>query len=176
MYKCIIEEQNGQMANKLKTIRAVPKIFIEKNLCNMLHNPYVAIISIADSDDSHVLPQDTSNIIRLTFDDIIPTVEYRLVDRIMFNEEHAVKIINFLNDIKNNDTISALIINCHAGVSRSGAVAKFARKFLDFPCKLFHKENKTIYPNKHVLKMLYLTWKNKDICPISTNKISGSCP
>lgn len=73
---------------------------------------------------------------------------------ILFDEEKALEIIKFLNSIKHDNDIDALIINCAAGVSRSGAVGLFACRYLNLDEKSFMKDNHGIHPNQFVLETL----------------------
>ena len=47
---------------------------------------------------------------------------------ILFGKEHAEKILDFLDKINTDEENCALVVHCHAGISRSGAVAVFAAK------------------------------------------------
>jgi predicted protein tyrosine phosphatase len=83
----------------------------------------------------------------LQFHDI--TIEERKL--VLFNEQHANWIINFLDDIK--DKVDHLIVHCAAGISRSGAIGLFACRYFELDQKQFFKEN-FIMPNPHILKVL----------------------
>jgi len=73
---------------------------------------------------------------------------------ILFEEEMARGIINFINKINKMD-IPVLVVHCHAGVSRSGAVGVFATRFLGLDEKLFREvHEKYISPNNHVYDTL----------------------
>jgi len=64
----------------------------------------------------------------------------------LFNETKAKRIVQFIDDINSRD-IETLVVNCAAGVSRSGAVSLFACRYLKLDEKMFREENKYIHPN-----------------------------
>lgn len=70
----------------------------------------------------------------------------------LFNEYHAQKIIDFIKNL--DQRIEYLIVQCGAGVSRSGAVGLFANRYLKLDEKEFRKQNSIIRPNEHVLAVL----------------------
>ena len=69
----------------------------------------------------------------------------------LFNEEHAKRIINFIEEVK--ETVETLVVQCAAGISRSGAVGLFACRYLKLDETEFRSLNK-ISPNMHVLRVL----------------------
>lgn len=72
----------------------------------------------------------------LQFDDISEQqyreyeLEYPVASQkmILFGKEHAERIFDFLDKIQEDEEDSVLAIHCHAGISRSGAVAVFTAK------------------------------------------------
>jgi predicted protein tyrosine phosphatase len=117
-----------------------------------------ALISIIESVERPFLnPQRESilsqlnckAILKLIFSDIKPS--YNHEDEILFNKDHARQIISFVNNLKEIDT---LVIHCHAGVSRSGAVGVFLAKYLNVDFEKFKEENKNISPNEYILDLL----------------------
>jgi predicted protein tyrosine phosphatase len=88
-------------------------------------------------------------LLKLAFGDVKPTYSYE--DEILFNKDHARQIISFVNNLKEIDT---LVIHCHAGVSRSGAVGVFLAKYLNVDFEKFKEENKNISPNEYILDLL----------------------
>lgn len=68
---------------------------------------------------------------------------------ILFNKEHAKAIIDFTEEMQRDEKECDLIVHCHAGISRSGAVACFISNktgvgFIDWE----------IRPNPYVTKVL----------------------
>jgi len=68
---------------------------------------------------------------------------------ILFNEDHARKIIEFLNLAERKLEPMLLLIHCNAGVSRSGAVATFASEYIREPLL-----DENILPNPYILETL----------------------
>lgn len=67
--------------------------------------------------------------------------------------DHAVSIISFLNDIREISTIKTLIVQCKAGISRSGAVGLYACRFFGLDENVYLKSG-PIKPNYHVYNTL----------------------
>lgn len=76
------------------------------------------------------------DVLSLQFDDITEEqykeweCEYPVQSKkyILFGKEHAEQILDFLDKINAKEDDSVLAVHCHAGISRSGAVATFAAK------------------------------------------------
>ncbi len=84
------------------------------------------------------------DVLTLYFDDIIREID----GLVLFNENHAEKIINFIQKNKSADT---LLVHCYAGQSRSRAVGAFALEMLGGSGD---KLLKTGSPNLHVYNTL----------------------
>ncbi len=84
------------------------------------HPSYV--ISINDTDERPDFRVDHKDVLFLKFDDVGEVVDnsYRLFDFV-----DAGKILDFIDQVPEGET---LIVHCHAGVSRSAAVARFLVK------------------------------------------------
>lgn len=67
----------------------------------------------------------------------------------LFNKNHAKSIISFANKIQADENEGDLIVHCHAGISRSGAVAMFVhnRTGVEF-------YDTEIRPNPYITKLL----------------------
>ncbi len=152
------------------TIKAVPRDHMVKNKVTVLSMPNVAAISIIDFNQTPLFDREDYRIITLRFDDIEDVFNER-PELILFSDAHAKKIIDFLAGIKNLIKIDTLLINCGAGISRSGAVARFARKYFGLDKAQFHKDNPYIFPNKLILRKLF-TAQPKDYAP-SQKAIGG---
>lgn len=132
-------------------------------------------ISIRDYGYEHLyndIDENALNVLQITFDDItkyqikndLIHPIYRDVinsrDLIFFNEEHALKIINFSNHVFNLN--EELNIHCYAGQSRSQAIGHVLNNFFN----LYKEKNEVDYiknmassikkfmPNHDVLKIL----------------------
>lgn len=68
---------------------------------------------------------------------------------VLFNKEHATKIIKFIEELQSDPIEADLIVHCHAGISRSGAVGLFAHYKTQVP---FYDSE--IRPNRWVTKVL----------------------
>ncbi len=71
----------------------------------------------------------------------------------LFRKTHAQKIITFLDYIREED-IDLLLINCDAGITRSGTVGVFAHRYLGTNDKYFRKHNKYVLPSPYVYDIL----------------------
>lgn len=68
---------------------------------------------------------------------------------VLFDDDMAIKTINYLNKINALDGEHGLVVHCHAGVSRSGAIATFAADKYEIN---FWDED--VVPNTLVLQIL----------------------
>ena len=140
------------------------EIFAETNGLNFPYN-YWYLISI-HSGDILVNPKirkvfeklGCKGLISLEFWDITPedrhTVLKQHPDVVMFGKGHAKKIVKFIDKIQNDINDSALVVHCHAGISRSGAVGTFTCDYCQLDYNNFLKNNPYILANSHVLRTL----------------------
>jgi len=112
-------------------------------------NKDVAIISITENDFAN-LSLDWKYRLNLQFHDIdLPSIKVNLRDRvkekyICFNDDHAKQIMDFLTEVE--DKVEKIIVHCHAGISRSAAVAKFiAEKYSLYFNHQYSLYNKSVY-------------------------------
>lgn len=120
-----------------------------------------AAISISDS--GNWVRFNTENldlVLQLAFKDQEgPSLAYP--DQQLFEKQHAVKILDFVEKVK--DDIDILLVHCEKGESRSPAVAAV----LDLcynkkePNKWF---NKPYRPNRLVYRILYETAHERNLC------------
>ncbi|MDY0198974.1 MAG: dual specificity protein phosphatase family protein [Tenuifilaceae bacterium] len=101
------------------------------------------IISINEPLSITNLKEGWLDILPLTFEDL----DIRLNDYLIFNNDDAKQIIDFVEKYENQ--ASTIIVHCHAGISRSAAVAKFIAEKYD----LKFNHNYFLY-NKLVYKIL----------------------
>ncbi len=87
-------------------------------------------------------------VLTLFFDDI----EQPQTGASLMSETQAAEIIRFISAHK--DDVDTLLIHCYAGISRSKAVARFAREMLALP-----PLNDDIF-NAYVYEMLKQKWRN----------------
>ena len=76
-------------------------------------------------------------------------------DCVLFDRSHARDIIEFIDRLNKDKMPSALIIHCHAGISRSGAVATFACDYLNLDYQTFLSDNHEIRANQYILGVLH---------------------
>ena len=135
---------------------------------NAIRDDSKAFISILNSDtpNNSYFKNEAKNVLKLVFDDItdreIEMLTKRgdrmIEDLILFNREHANRIIAFM---ENNKDVETLYVHCTAGVSRSGAVGTFIndvygkQTFLEF-CN----SNPYIHPNFYILALLRRVYNN----------------
>lgn len=121
-------------------------------------NDSYAVISIQDT---HVngfgikfcKSQCCKGVLTLLFDDI----EREVVDAVLFSEEQAQKIIDFVDQYKDVDT---LLVHCYGGESRSRAVGAFIDEILE------KKDSKLLssgHPNRHVYNVLKKLWMQRTV-------------
>lgn len=125
-----------------------------------------SVISITGSgaDEIHHFSQDHQNVLNLEFDDVSKEEAEGIVlfgenrnPIIVFDEEHAKKIFDFLE--KNNKT-EQLLVHCAAGISRSGAVGTVASDYMDLlndtkSYEGFNRLNRHIQPNAFILRVMH---------------------
>jgi len=143
----------------IRKITTCPRMYIRQIIDNKIDiNDGItwALISIYSMKELISTPQRIQNLkeikcidyLNLKFSDI----EKEKKGEILFNEDHAKKIFELINKVKNKAEI--LIIHCQAGISRSGAVGLFLCRALGLNEGLFWLWNPRIYPNNHVLNVL----------------------
>jgi len=99
------------------------------------------------SEESPFFKQPHKNVLLLQVDDIDKEHE----DLILFTKDQAQQVFEFFKKL--GDDFS-LIIHCGAGVSRSGAIAEFARVFFNLNYDEFKNDNPHILPNIHIVQTL----------------------
>ena len=96
--------------------------------------------------------QFCKGVLTLYFDDVIKNVE----GAVLFTEEQAGQIIDFINVHQKVDT---LLVHCMAGLSRSRAVGAFAVKMLGGDNSSYFTQG---CPNDYVYEMLEFVWSEKN--------------
>lgn len=81
---------------------------------------------------------------------------------VLFEVEHAKKIVSFLDGLKDRPGNETLVVHCDAGISRSGAVGSFASDYFGLNYEEFKKMNRVL-PNYHVRRLLNLVAGNTPI-------------
>ena len=112
-----------------------------------------AVISITEpNEDWPVITQTESckGVLKLAFHDIDKPEE----PYVIFNENHAKQILDFAKEMAECN-IDLLIVHCHAGWSRSPAVAAALAKIYHQNDELYFKHCR---PNTHVYRLLLNTY------------------
>ena len=146
----------------IKNVRFVSQQYMENRV---EPSNKIAVISITSKgDDPACIPNGFSNILRITFDDLYEETMNVNVGSIpdaaiegpllwhnieLFDVHHARTILNFINNLECKN----IIVHCHAGISRSAAIAKFISQF--YGAILFGMyDSDTTCANKRVLRLL----------------------
>lgn len=125
-----------------------------------------AIISINDDREYlATLYQSWTKVCQIVFIDGVYTENdielvgrnFQYVYNSFFREHHAMMIKSFLKEIELDCTV--LYVHCHAGESRSGAVAKFVSEIYDIPAFRFKngafiQDNDFAKANRMIYKLL----------------------
>ena len=102
--------------------------------------------------------------ISLNFADITKEVYDRVKkkhpDAVLFNNEHAKKIVSFIKRAHNSKHEVTLVAHCHAGISRSGATGTFACDYCGLDYNKFIRSNPNIFANQYILQLL---WEASDL-------------
>ena len=119
----------------------------------------VFVVSIVDPEEAPIFEQDTDRIITLRFHDLDPEwpVDPERDPRpsyVFMNEDHARRSVDHVLRFHQHPESWACLVNCMAGVSRSGAIGTFARRLAAISYGNFKKRNPGLHPNRHVLRLL----------------------
>ena len=112
-----------------------------------------AIISITGSDHPRArLQKGWTGVLRLVFDD----VEAPFFNAVHFDKLHAEDILSWLEKVEKK--VDKVYVHCHAGKSRSTAVAKFIAERYDL------SEGVRVYEdhNRLVLRVLARRWRRRN--------------
>lgn len=124
------------------------------------HLKNIAFISISDVGVPPLQFKEDEKFLTLQFndEDWDDLTEEKLNKGIMFSERQAKKILDFVNKHKNN--VDFFIVNCHAGISRSGAVGLWLVRYLGNSEEEFFKKHPKVMPNQYVLNILEKIQRN----------------
>lgn len=123
------------------------------------------------SDGPVPLVEDGDDRLALAFDDIEPRVDRASGDPlardprfVYFDDDMARRVCAFIARAhrRDPDRRALLLVNCHAGVSRSGAIADFARAVVGVDYSDFRRLNPQIVPNTHVRQRLLAAWEAQE--------------
>jgi len=119
----------------------------------------VFVVSIVDPEEAPIFAADTDRIITLRFHDLDPEwpVDQERDPRpsyVLMNEDHAKRIVDRVLKFHEHPAPWELLVNCMAGISRSGAVGTFVQRVAGIPAEQFLTQNTGLRPNPYVLKLL----------------------
>jgi predicted protein tyrosine phosphatase len=114
------------------------------------------VISICDPSEERPLPSAHPHLLNLTFCDIAPE-DIPEAQRQRFPAmtlEDAGNVVSALRRWHEMRLRGNLIVQCHAGISRSGAVGAFANELLELSAEQFQKAHPWVEPHPYVLNLL----------------------
>lgn len=117
----------------------------------------VAVISITEPTTPHIFRADGPRIRRYEFWDACPG---ELDDSyVLMSREDADSMGRFLVELHRLENEIHLLVNCAAGISRSGAVVSVCRDVFNLDLDEFKRMNPQISPNPHVRRLLMWWWR-----------------
>lgn len=139
----------------IKTVIARSKTWAERH--RFKDNEFCISISCPiDKEASLLINND--NVIRFKFSDIEPSNKkhfpHHLEDECSFHINDAIIIVSKVLELANDCKKWTLIVHCAAGVSRSGAIAKWALSHSDMNDADFASSNIGIHPNQWIYQLL----------------------
>lgn len=145
----------------IEIVKAVPRFvadsFLKENkFIDKLNKGNVFLIRIFDYNERNEIPKpEFPNVSHFFFDDILPRTAIAYEDVQAMTVKDAKEINDIFNLIFASDDYIKVIINCSAGICRSGAVARFFAENSDIDLEKFHKMNPNIQPNVWVENLLW---------------------
>lgn len=113
---------------------------------------------------AQILPPDSDRWVTLRFDDInsrglaamTPEEAARYT---IFSDQQADRIIDLVEaSQRDTEQEHIFLVNCAAGVCRSGAVVSFIQEIIRLDWEQFRRDNPNVAPNDIVLKTLRARW------------------
>ena len=117
------------------------------------------VVSIIDPEEHAIFEEDTDRIITLRFHDLDPQwpVDPERDPRpsyVFMSAEDATRIVDHVLKFHEHPAPWEFLVNCMAGVSRSGAVGTFVQRVAGIPAEHFLTQNTGLHPNGYVFKLL----------------------
>jgi predicted protein tyrosine phosphatase len=155
---------------------AVPKARMIELKDQILDDPKFIAISIIDPEPAFpVFEEDTSRIITVRFSDLTPGPffhgHFDFSRETFCSTEQANQIITHVLMHANTDEEKVLIVNCSAGICRSGAVVTWAFKHSEMKDTDFIQKNPTILPNEWVFWKLIEAEMSLPAKPVSRRRL-----
>lgn len=128
------------------------------NRITVMANSYdkVWIISVMNPEDEPLV-KPSEHCLPLHFHDVDDEEEMHFK---LFNREMAHEVVAFLKKANADEGRNLLVVNCHAGVSRSGAISLFARGVFGLDYSEWRRDNPQVEPNLLVTRLLIAAWEN----------------
>lgn len=120
-------------------------------------------VCIDDPGQEPACPDSGPNILKVQFHDVgfkqhPGWQKGRLQDKVFCNDRLTDPIVKFLLEWHVQDRHYWLYVGCAAGITRAGAVAKFAHRIFGTDTRQFAIDNPHIAPNQWVFDMLCRQW------------------
>ncbi len=124
------------------------------------------VVSIVDPEEEPIFEEDTERIITVRFHDLDPQwpVDPERDPRpsyVFMSADQARQIVDHLLRFHAHPAPWEFLVNCMAGISRSGAVGTFVQRVADIPDEHFLTQNTGLHPNGYVLKLLMREWTRR---------------
>lgn len=155
---------------KFKTVAFISKYAMENHL---KPSKDTAIISITDPSDTPAnIPEGFHSILRVQFDDLYEELLREEVgtfpdiclqgdilwhNLVLPDARHAKAILEFINQLD----CDHLVVHCHAGISRSAAVAQFVANV--YHSEIDQANGDTSLANKRLLRLLNKVYLNEEL-------------
>lgn len=134
-----------QFLNKNKQSNLIPPDLLSLN-------PTYRFISITDPKVPSLFSSNNSSVLQLKFHDIVPENIWNSQSNLILpTKEHAKQIVVFVQAVNALAEPVLLLVNCMAGISRSGAVVTYVGNLCGFDPK---EHNPQIDPNEYLLELL----------------------
>jgi predicted protein tyrosine phosphatase len=140
----------------IRRIRFIP----EHQAVGIIPNANDVMISITDGHVAELATEwNMDQLLRLCFHDYDGTESWiGEAQYVTFNESMATQIREFISTIHNSKVSHSLFVHCHAGISRSTAVSKYASDICGVPIPPHPNYNRKVYS---VLSGTYQQWVDK---------------
>lgn len=133
----------------LSKSEAEAKRFLDNDIIISIVNPGDRIANLLANQD---------NIFRFTFSDILPSNKkcfpHHMENENSFHIEDAKTIVKIIIDFANLKEEYNLYVHCAAGISRSGAIGKWAFTHSEMSDAMFATINNQIHPNEWIWQLL----------------------
>ncbi len=144
----------------IENVFVIPKLLLQRIVVQrpLLLDAHF-VISICDPGEDRPLPSAHPHLLNLTFCDVapedIPEAQRQRFPAIA--PQDASNVVSALKRWHESDRRGNLLVQCHAGISRSGAVGLFSNELLGLSSEQFLSRHPWVEPQPYVLKLLQET-------------------